>query len=77
MHFFDNLLNGIERMRWRVKDCPLRENHGKGEGHEGQVDFEKLRIEDNGFGYRDMRGINGGLKNKYYVCLKCGYLYLC
>jgi len=75
VHFFDNLLNGIEKMGVRVKDCSFRENHGKGERHEGQVDFEKLRTEDNGFGYKDFSGINEGLDGRHYVCLGCGFLY--
>ncbi len=75
VHFFENLINGMERMKGKVNGCSLRENHNLGGGHEGQVDFEKLRVSENGFGYGDMKGINKGLEKRYYVCLECGFLY--
>ena len=70
-------MDGMKRMKSRVRACSLRENHNSGEGHEGQVDFESLRAGENEFGYGDFRGINEGLDGRYYVCLGCGFLYIC
>ena len=66
MHFWSNLDEGRRRAREKVENCSLKENHGKGESYDGQVDFEKIE---------GMRGINEGLERRYYVCLNCRFLY--
>ena len=52
--------------REKVKKCSLKENHGKGDKYDGQVDFERIE---------GMKGINLGVERRYFVCLECGLLY--
>lgn len=65
-HFWPNLDEGRRTAKEKVENCSFKENHGKGEGYGGQVDFERIER---------MKGMNEGFEKRYFVCLECGYLY--